>query len=123
MSNKALYIGGVILALALIVGGTWWYQATPGKFDTFAQCLDESGATFYGAFWCPRCQEQKELFGKSEKHLPYTECSTPNGQGQLQVCIDADIKGYPTWEFSDGERVTGVVPLEALFGKTGCELP
>jgi hypothetical protein len=123
MSNKTLYIGGAIIAVALIVFGTWWYQATPGKYDTFAQCLGEQEAKFYGAFWCPHCQEQKALFGKSEKLLPYIECSTPNGQGQLQQCIDQGIQGYPTWEFSDGERISGVVSLEALSGKTGCELP
>lgn len=122
MSNKSLYIGGVVLAVLLVVGGTWWYQATPGEHDAFAQCLGERGAKFYGAYWCPHCQDQKALLGKSEKLLPYIECSTPNGQGQLQICTDAGIQGYPTWEFSDGERISGVVSLEALSEKTGCEL-
>lgn len=123
MSNKALYIGSAIIAVAFIFGGTWWYQATPGQFDAFAQCLSERDAKFYGAFWCPHCIDQKALFGKSEKHLPYIECSPPNRQGQLQACIDAGITGYPTWEFADGERVSGLVPLDALSSKTGCNLP
>jgi len=123
MSNKALYIGGTLLAVVLLVGGTWWYQSQPGKLDMFAQCLGERGAIFYGAFWCPHCQNQKALFGKSEKYLPYVECSTPNGQGTLEVCTTAGIEGYPTWEFADGERLSGEVPLQELSERTGCPLP
>jgi thiol-disulfide isomerase/thioredoxin len=123
MSNNVLVIGGIIVGLVLIVGGSVWYQSQPGKLDSFAQCLGDQGATFFGAFWCPHCQNQKALFGKSEKFLPYVECSTPDGQGQLQVCIDEDITGYPTWEFADGERLNGEVELSVLAERTGCELP
>ena len=28
----------------------------------------------------------------------------------------------PTWEFGDGERVSGVQPLESLAKRTGCAL-
>ena len=31
----------------------------PGKYDTFAKCIKDRGAIFYGAFWCPHCQAQK----------------------------------------------------------------
>lgn len=92
------------------------------KYDTFAQCLGDAGAKFYGAYWCPHCQEQKRLFGNSIK-LPYIECSTPNGEAQTQICIDAKISGYPTWEFSDGSRLDTVQSLQALSEKTGCALP
>ncbi len=91
-------------------------------YDTFAQCLADAGAKFYGAYWCPHCQAQKKLFQNSKK-LPYIECSTPNGQGQLQVCIDAKITGYPTWEFADGSRIDGERTLEELGEKTNCALP
>ena len=123
MSNTKLVIGGVVLALIFIIGGLVWYNTTPGKLDAFAQCLDEKDATFYGAFWCPHCQNQKQMFGKSEKYLPYVECSTPDGQGQLELCQEAGIGGYPTWEFADGERLSGEVSLAILSEKTGCELP
>lgn len=122
MSAKS-YIGLAVIAVIALVGGVVWYNSTPGKYDTFAQCINDSGAKFYGAFWCPHCENQKALFGKSEKHLPYIECSTPDGQGQLQECIDANIEGYPTWEFADGERMRGEVSFEALSEKTGCALP
>lgn len=95
----------------------------PGELDGFATCLVEKGAVFYGTFWCPHCQAQKKMFGKSAKLLPYVECSTADGSGQTQVCIDKGVKSYPTWEFPDGTRLSGEIPLEQLSEKTSCELP
>ncbi len=95
----------------------------PGKYDTFAQCLKDKGATFYGAFWCPHCQAEKKLFGTSEKYLPYVECSTPDGKDQTQICKDKNVGGYPTWYFADGSNLTGEIPLAQLAQKTSCQLP
>lgn len=114
---------GIVLFIALFFGGIIWYEKTPGTLDSFAQCLTDSGAHFYGAFWCPHCQRQKALFGKSKDLLPYIECSTPDGNGKTQVCIDAGITGYPTWEFANGERMSGEIPLATLAEKTSCALP
>ncbi len=63
-----------------------------------AQHLEASGAKFYGASWCPHCQQQKQVFGAAAKRLPYVECS-PNGQrgDRSTACIAADIRNYPTW--------------------------
>ena len=124
MKKEFIIIGGITLAvLAGAIGFSYKENNTPGKYDTFAQCLGEKGAVFYGAFWCPHCQNQKKLFGNSAKKLPYVECSTPNGKGQLQVCTDKKIEGYPTWEFADGSREGGEVPLAKLAEKTSCTLP
>ncbi len=95
----------------------------PGVYDTFATCLGEKGAKFYGAFWCPHCQDQKKLFGKSAKLLPYVECSTPDGQGSTAICQEKKIEGYPTWEFADGSRLNGEIALATLAEKTSCVLP
>ncbi len=97
--------------------------AGPGKYDAFAQCLKDKGAVFYGAFWCPHCQKQKKMFGSSVKLLPYVECSTADGTGMLPACRDKNIQGYPTWEFADGSRLSGEIPLAQLAEKTGCTLP
>lgn len=97
-------------------------KSAPGKLDTFAQCLKAKGAIFYGAFWCPHCQNQKAMFGNSAKLLPYFECSTPDGQSQIQACTDKNVTGYPTWVFADGSRLTGEIPLQQLADKTGCSL-
>ena len=94
----------------------------PGKLDSFATCLKDSGAVFYGAFWCPHCQAEKALFGSSEKKLPYVECSTPDGNGQTQACKDNKIESYPTWVFSDGSKLVGEVSLDTLSKKTNCPI-
>ncbi len=91
-------------------------------YDDFAQCLGEAGAKFYGTFWCPHCQSQKKLFDNSAK-LPYIECSTPNGQGQLPICAEVGITSYPTWIFADETKLEGEQTLSTLAEKTSCELP
>lgn len=118
----------VLLVLVIALGLVAVFETNkgpvePGKYDQFAMCLKDKGATFYGAFWCPHCQVQKKLFGSSAKLLPYVECSTPNGQSQTQICTDKNIEGYPTWEFADGSRLSGEVSLDTLAEKTGCVLP
>ncbi|MBI2484059.1 hypothetical protein HYV71_02655 [Candidatus Uhrbacteria bacterium] len=115
--------GGVAVALFAGIFLIVRAQNEPSELDSFASCLGEKGAVFYGAFWCPHCQNQKNMFGKSEKKLPYVECSTADGRAQLPVCIDKKIEGYPTWEFADGSRLSGEVALDTLAEKTGCALP
>ena len=114
---------GIGVVVLLFVGLGVWNKTRPGEYDAFAQCLGEKGAIFYGAFWCPHCQEQKALFGRSADKLPYTECSAPNGKDQLSVCRDAGIKSYPTWILQNGERLTGPQSLDTLAEKTDCALP
>ncbi|MEK7649577.1 MAG: hypothetical protein AAB367_01245 [Patescibacteria group bacterium] len=119
----------ISLAVAIIaVGGIWYVMSTgtvsaPSPLDGFTQCLKDKGAVFYGAFWCPHCQNQKAMFGSSDKLLPYVECSTADGKGQLPVCREKNIEGYPTWTFADGTRESGELDLVVLAQKTGCELP
>jgi len=95
----------------------------PGALDSFVQCIKDKGITFYGAFWCPHCQRTKAEFGDSASKLPYVECSTPDGQGQTQVCIDHQIAEYPTWMLPDGTRVTGEHTLQELADSFQCQLP
>jgi hypothetical protein len=119
-NNKTLiWIGLVII---VIVGLFVFQRVQPGAHDELAQCLREKGTFFYGAFWCPACAEQKSVFGNSERLLPYIECSTPNRQGQTQICIDEEITSYPTWEFPDETRQTGVLQPSQLAKLSGCEL-
>lgn len=125
MKKETKYIIGIVIALAVIIGGISLLDTSTSKstkYDSFAMCLAEKGATFYGAFWCPHCQKQKELFEYSEK-MPYVECSTPDGKGQLEICTTKGVKSYPTWIFADGSQMTGEVPLSNLAEKTGCALP
>jgi len=111
-----------IIAISGIFAARFWSESRPGQYDTFAQCIADSGATFYGAFWCPHCEEQRDMFGNSARLLPYVECSTPDGQNQTQECRDADISSYPTWDMPGGDRVTGVQSFGQLSDATGCSL-
>jgi hypothetical protein len=118
---KYLVIGAIVgvVGLALFLG---WHRHN-SKLNTFAQCLGQKQAKMYGAFWCPHCSEQKELFGSSFQYAPYTECGIQGSRGLAQVCTDAGIKRFPTWVFSDGSRTEGEKSLEYLSDKTGCPLP
>ena len=115
-------MGGLILAVIVVGLVVFAVKGNigPGKLDNFATCIKNSGATFYGAFWCPHCIATKKLFGNSAKLLPYVECSTPDGNGQTQACTHKKIESYPTWVFADGSRITGEITLDELAIKTAC---
>lgn len=128
MNNSMKIFVSIIILLILGTIALVFLQSNtmpsgPGKYDEFATCLKDKGAVFYGAFWCPHCQSQKKLFGSSQKLLPYVECSTADASAQTQACIDKNITGYPTWEFADGARLNGEIPLAQLAEKTACVLP
>lgn len=107
---------GALIAFLVIEGNK------PGKYDSFAQCIADSGAKMYGAWWCPHCAAEKALFGKSAEKLPYVECQT-QAHTQNATCDAAGIQGYPTWIFKDGSRLTGEQTFETLGTKTNCRVP
>ncbi|MFZ3301498.1 MAG: protein disulfide isomerase family protein [Microgenomates group bacterium] len=123
--NKKTLIIITASSILIILASVFLVKSSnqPSKYDSFASCLGEKGAKFYGAFWCPHCRSQKDIFGKSAKNLPYIECSTPDGNSQLAVCTEAGIESYPTWVFSDGSKENGQLTLEKLAEKTTCQLP
>jgi thiol-disulfide isomerase/thioredoxin len=147
MNEKSIIPGIVVLLIAVgavlfVVSGNGTPNASPStaagtsvasttvlatsdsKVVQLAQCMKESGAVFYGAFWCPHCMRQKELFGEEAMSaLAYVECSTSDGKSQTQICKDKKIESYPTWEFKDGSRVTGEQSLTTLAAKTSCSDP
>ena len=84
-----------------------------------AKCLTEKGVKMFGAFWCPHCKTQKELFGSAFDYINYIECSLPSGE-QNQFCEAQKIEGYPTWEFSDGLRIEGEASFQTLKLRSGC---
>ena len=95
----------------------------PTNLSPFASCLKDKGVLFYGAYWCEYCKKKKAMFGTAVKDLPYIECSSPDGQSQLPICVQNKIESYPTWVFKDGTRMSGEIPLKTLAEKSGCELP
>jgi thiol-disulfide isomerase/thioredoxin len=121
--TRWIVIAVIIIAVAGYVAWQKTHPAAPGALDQLAMCLKDKGAQFYGAFWCPHCKAQKDLFGSSAQYLPYVECSTPDGQSQLAVCTQKGVTGYPTWFFADGSKAEGEQTLSQLAQKTGCQLP
>ena len=76
--------------------------------------LTERGVKFYGASWCPHCQQQKDLFGAASADLPYVECA-PNGpRGPRSTeCEVKEIRNYPTW-IIDGRSLARMISPERL---------
>jgi hypothetical protein len=91
--------------------------SSPAGAVDLAIRLRDNGAMMYGAFWCTHCLEQKETFGKeAQDSLPYVECYPGGYQGPAsinQVCVDANIQGFPTWVIGD-QNLEGDWPLPAL---------
>jgi hypothetical protein len=113
-----------LVVIAIVVGLFWFLNHKHNsRLDAFARCLGDKGARMYGAFWCPHCQEQKEMFGSSFQYAPYIECGIKGSRAITQACQDAQIKQYPTWVFADGSRVVGEHQLDFLGQQTGCPLP
>lgn len=122
MQTKTKFIIFIALVIIIVGGFGFYASAQPGKLDGFAECLESSGAEFYGTFWCPHCQSQKKMFGSSKQYLPYIECANKDGS-QNALCKEKGIEGYPTWVFPDGSRLSGEQSLEILAEKTQCLLP
>ena len=79
-----------------------------------AKYLTEKGVVKYSAYWCPNCLNQSELFGKQAyKELNVVECARDGKNSQTQLCIDKNIKGFPTWEIN-GKLILGVLSLKEL---------
>ena len=84
-----------------------------------ARHLNNIGAKKYGAYWCPHCHEQKELFGKEAFGLiDYVECDAKGSNARPQLCKAAGISGFPTWEIK-GKLYAGVQSLEKLAEISG----
>ena len=110
--------------------------AAPGLGDAVSPSTPEQmalvehlrlkGAVFYGAWWCPHCFHQKNLFGtEAGQRLPYVECDKDDAGRQR--CAAAGIRAFPTWDLN-GERREGVQSLEELklwsgFGSNGAKSP
>lgn len=84
-----------------------------------AQHLKQVGAKMYGAYWCPHCHDQKQLFGREAfSQLNYIECDPKGKNPQPDLCKAANIKSYPTWEIN-GKIYSGTQSLEELASASG----
>ena len=117
-----LYAAVAIIVVILIVV-VIKQNSSPSVYDSFAQCLTTQDVKMYGTWWCPHCQNQKKLFEGSFDKVTYIECSAPGSKAINQTCKDVGIEGFPTWEFTDGSRLSGERSLDELAEKSQCELP
>jgi uncharacterized membrane protein len=122
---KSVPVGiAAIFVLHLYYAG--FLGEAPGPEDPTARALAEhltkSGAKMYGAYWCPHCQQQKAIFGRSANRLPYIECS-PGGRTapQADECRSANINTYPTW-IINGKRTEEVMDFKQLSDASGFNL-
>jgi hypothetical protein len=115
----------IALVLVVIVWGIYYlYYAKPvSTLDGFAKCLTSRNAKMYGLYWCPHCQDQKEMFGYAVQYVNYVECGVKGVRAETEECKQAGVKNFPTWQFADGSRLEGAQPLDLLSKKTGCSLP
>jgi len=136
-----LVFRGILLALAVLMGGLIWASvvdpdrpeaavtsqgvapvvtgtSTPAALD-LADHLTASGAVMYSAYWCPHCHEQKELFGKqASDQLQVVECAPDGRNNQADLCRSKGLTGFPSWEIN-GEIDSGVKPLSELADLSG----
>ncbi|MFM2080091.1 MAG: hypothetical protein RLZZ219_773 [Cyanobacteriota bacterium] len=85
--------------------------STPDQL-ALVEHLRRRGAVVYGAWWCPHCSHQKQLFGREAgERLPYVECDKDD-PGRKR-CSASGIRAYPTWDLN-GQRREGVLTLEEL---------
>lgn len=92
----------------------------PKDMEAFTKCLSDGGVKIYGASWCPHCQNQKKMFGDSIKNI-YIECY-PDGNTLTDICKQAGINGFPTWEFQNGKRLSGGLTFQQISDNSNCPL-
>ena len=128
-------IAGAALALGFIVSGSMAASAewtgtvgeplreSSDQASRLAEHLRLIGARFYGSWSCPACFKQMNLFGKQGGAVvPYIECTQQKKRPQqAQLCREAGIKAYPTWELPNGERREGIQSIEELSSWSGLD--
>ena len=102
----------------------WPITTTSGESEiALAKHLTSIGAKKFGAFWCPHCYEQKQLFGKEAfKEVNYVECAPQGKNPQPKLCRDSGIKGFPSWEINK-QIYAGTQTLEKLAELSAYEGP
>ena len=122
--NKGKFVAFIVVIAVVLSAGYFsisGFLTKSGDSDGFAKCLTEENVKMYGAFWCPHCQNQKELFGSSFQYVDYVECDPSGAEARPELCKEKKIQGYPTWEIK-GNLYPGELSLEKLSELAGCNL-
>lgn len=110
-------VASVAIVALLFLHFSGAFDPAAGPEDPYLKSLavhlEESGAKFYGAYWCPHCQQQKAAFGASGHRLPYVECTPGGPKGPRDTdCITAEISGYPTWIIDERRIERAIAPAQ-----------
>ncbi len=82
-----------------------------------ATCLTEKGVKMYWTEWCGHCKNQKALFGDAFAKATYIDCDA-----ERQTCLDAGVRGFPTWIDAAGNQYPGTQQLAKLAEIGGCSM-
>ena len=98
----------------------WDITTTSGDAELeLVQHLASVNAVMYGAWWCPHCHTQKQLFGEEAfEDVIYIECEQGGLDPQPALCQSAGVAGYPTWVVN-GVRYPGAQLLDNLALASG----
>ena len=136
-----LFFTAIVVGMLVLIGTTGIYasvnnpaladRSTPGESGlpitttsgtaeiALAKHLKQVEAKMYGAFWCPHCHEQKQLFGQeASQAINYIECDPKGKKPQPELCEAAKIESFPTWKIK-GKSVSGTQSLEELAAMSG----
>ena len=125
------YLLTALVVGVVFAGAAYWSHSKlvpEGKYDTFVQCMYESGVRMYGSAGCAHCAKQRQLIGTSMEFIHEIECDPRHEGAQVDLCIAKNIEGTPTWiiEDEEGNDVKRLPPgektLEELSEFSECEL-
>lgn len=113
--QKAPTLDGTTPPPANVAPGGQAQADIPGTSE-LAQCLTTNGLKMYGTEWCSHCKDQKNLFGQAFAKVSYVDCDQ-----ERQACLDAGVRGFPTWIDSQWNPYPGTQTLARLAEIGGCK--
>jgi len=143
-NRETMFYRGLIIAFAVFIGGLIWSnQVDPTRANeinlsnekvspiittvsskekiNFAKFLTNNNIVMYSAYWCPHCNDQKQLFGQQAvEELIIVECAKDGKNNQYKLCQEKGIEGFPSWEI-DNEIYSGTMSLRELAQMTNYE--
>lgn len=81
--------------------------------------LKRTGAKMYGTYWCSSCQWQQQQFGEAFSQINYIECDPAGANARPDLCAQAGITAFPTWELNGQLYRPGAFNLERLAELSG----
>ncbi len=140
-NRETMFYRGLIVAFTVLMGGLIWSnQVDPSRANeinfsnervsppittvsseqkiNFAKFLRDNNIVMYSAYWCPHCNDQKQLFGKKAvDELLIVECAKDGKDNNYKLCQEKGIEGFPSWEINN-QILSGTMSLNELAEMT-----